>query len=205
MSFSAFTFRALLKPACKPLLLLSFVAFFALSPHAAQAGVSALTEQNVIDFIKKTSKIADGHSKEMNAEQARNYLQKHVQEAARFKSTVEFHIGGYPSQETTMSMDKKQFMEAAAESAGKVSDYHAEIEILNVKIAANGKSAVVETKSKEEVIIPIPTEGGETQEMPIEGDSICSQTIMLSKQGVIQMFSAQCTTDISFIGDENDF
>ncbi len=203
MSFLKSSFSAPLWPAHNPLLLIAFIAL-SFAPAAAYAKVTALTQDNVTEFIKQTTKVADGHASEMNAQQARSYLEKHVQNDARFKSKVEFHIAGYPTQETTMSMDKKQFMQAAAESAGKVKDYHSEIQVLSVKVAANGKSAVAETKSKEEVIISVPTEDNTgMQEMPVEGDSICTQTIMLNKQGVIQMYSAQCTTDIAFIGDDD--
>lgn len=184
--------------------MLLLLAAFAMSgfPSPAHAEkVKRLTEQNITDFITETTKITEGHAFDMRADEINTYLEQHLNDEARFKTIVQYNVPGYPMQETAMSLDKQQFMEALQESAQSVDKYESAVNILNIRISSNGRSAIVETRSNEDIDLPVPLEDAKSEDVPVIGESTCTQNIMLSKSGIIQMLSAQCTTTIAFIDD----
>ena len=46
----------------------------------------------------------------------------------------------------------------------------------------------------------MPVEGGTTKNVPMEGNSICSQILVLN-DGIIQMYGANCETVVNFMPD----
>ena len=160
--------------------------------------ISALTQENVKAFIENTTDITTGNSQDLSPEKITAYLDKHIEKKARFKSVMKYHMPNLPVQQATLSLKKNDFMQSVSEGASTVEGYENLIEIQDIKIASNGKKAFVKTTSTEYATMAVPTETGGTEDVPMEGVSECTQIISLNR-GVIQMFSAQCVTDINFL------
>lgn len=166
-------------------------------PARAQA-VEELTEENVTEFITQTSAIAAGYENGMSSDEVLQFLDDHLESHARFKSVMRYTIPGYDPQETSMSLSKEEFMDNVKNSPKKVEDYENSVLIRSVKISSDGKKATVQTHGKESGEMPIKDENGEDVNLPMHGVSACDQIIMLSKKGVIQMYSANCVTEVEF-------
>lgn len=163
----------------------------------AEEKLTKLTDQNITDFILKTTEITTGRNAELSTEQITDYLDQHVEKGARFKSTMKYNIPGYPAQETSMSLDKTDFIESVKKGAENVADYANEIKIESIKISTKGDKATVGTTSTESGMMPMSVDGVTSQMVPVDGSSSCTQILTLEK-GVIQMYGAQCVTIINF-------
>lgn len=167
-----------------------------LMPLPAHA-LDELTEENVTAFITETTEITAGRS-DMSIEQVLEYLDRHIDKKGFFKSTMKFHMPEQPAQETTMSLDKKDFMKSIEAGSKTINDYETEIHIKSIKISKDGKKATVQTVGREQAMMPIEIDG-QLAELPVDGISSCLQILMLNA-GVIQMYNANCTTEITMSG-----
>ncbi len=165
------------------------------SPARAQA-IESLSEENIRAFIEKTSLIATGKETGMSADEIDAYLAAHIHPQAKFKSKMRISIPGFDTQETKLALNKEGFITNIRKTAESVSDVESHVDISNIRIMGNGRRATLQTRSLESGTIPVadPTE---TQEVPMEGMSTCAQTLILTGD-VIQMYSADCTTDLEF-------
>jgi len=178
--------------------LCAFAYFAQGSACLAQDNIGALTEENIISFIESTTDITTGNSGELSSEKITAYLDKHLDKKARFKSVMKYHIPGMPPQEAALSLDKEGFMQSVSEGAKTTQSYENLIEIKEVKVSSNGKKAFVKTQSTEYATMPVPVADGSTENVPMEGVSDCTQIISLHR-GIIQMYSANCVTNIQFL------
>lgn len=165
---------------------------------ADDAKIKKLTENNVKEFIENTSDLTAGNSKSLSPEKVQTYLEKHLEDKARFKSIMKYKIPGLPVQEAVLNLDKEEFMKSVIEGSEAIEGYENLVEITEIKVASNGKKAFVKTEGTEYASMAIPTKTGGTEYVPIEGVSECTQIISLNK-GVIQMYSANCITNIEFL------
>ena len=115
-----------------------------------------------------------------------------------FKSAIKYNVPGFPSQENSMSLDKDQFIDSVLSGQQALQDYESSIDIQSIKISRDKTKATVQTRSTENGVMPIPSESGSAEMIPVRGDSSCDQILMLEKK-IIQMYSANCTTEITFI------
>lgn len=164
----------------------------------AEDTIKTLTEENIQTFIENTTDVTTGNSQGLSVEEMKAYLDKHLEDKARFKSIMRYNIPNMPPQEATLSLDKNGYMDSVTKGAESVEGYETLIEIDEIKVASNGKKAFVKTSNTEYATMPIPTETGDAEEVPIEGISMCTQILSLNR-GVIQMFSANCVTEINFL------
>ena len=172
------------------------ITFGATAAHAQN--FTRLTDSNIEDFIRKTTEMTSGTHLTLNAEEIQDYLEKHLHDKARFKSTVRYNIPGFPASSNALSFNKEEFMENVAEGANSISDYENEIEILDIKISSDKTKATVKTRGLETGTMPVAN-NGKTQFVPINGESSCAQILTLN-DGYIQMYNANCTTIITFSG-----
>lgn len=172
---------------------------FAPQPSHAQQ-VKKLNKKNITEFIEKTTDIASGNSLE-NVEEIQEFLTIHLHEKARFKSSMKFNIPGFPTQETALTLNKEDFIEHARQGASALSDYQNEITIKSIKISKDKRKATVQTISQESGMMDIDDGTGNAQQVPVEGSSSCQQIIMLNNKNYIQMYQANCKTEIFFQGD----
>lgn len=168
-----------------------------LSPCLAKDKIKLLTEGNVKAFIEKTTDVTSTNSDNLSVQKIQAYLDKHLEKKAKFKSIMTYHFPEMPPQKTTLDLSKAEFMKSVSEGAETIDSYDTLVEIKQIKIASNGKKAFVKTENTEYASMPVPTETGGTEYVPIEGVSECTQILSLNS-GVIQMYSANCTTDVYF-------
>ncbi len=165
----------------------------------ADPGVDQLTEENVRAFIMKTAEITSGQNASMPDQEIIDYLNAHMDKGARFKSTMEYIIPGQPVEKTSMSLSKKDFIESIATAKHAVSGYETTVEIRSIQITGDGTKAAVKTISQDHGSMNIEVEGGSFESLPVQGSSSCNQIITLSDEGIIQMYSAQCSTKLEFV------
>lgn len=160
--------------------------------------ISKLTKKNVKAFIERTTDLTTNNSDRLSPKKVAAYLDKHIEGDARFKSLMTYNIPGMPPQKTSLTLDKKDFIKSVRDGADKIEGYENLVEIQAIKVASNGKKAFVKTQSTEYATMPVPGDNGTAEDVPVEGVSKCTQVISLNK-GIIQMFSANCTTKIHFL------
>ncbi|MEM7651218.1 MAG: hypothetical protein AAF204_03955 [Pseudomonadota bacterium] len=181
-----------------------FLSAFALctalpASHAwADGKVRKLTEANVKKFIEQTTDITLGNSDNLSSEKISEYLDKHIEDKARFKSVMRYHMPNMPVQQAVLNLKKDEFMGSVAEGANSVEGYENLVQIKEIKVASSGKKAFVKTESTEYATMSVPTDTGGSEDVPMEGVSECTQVISLNG-GVIQMYSANCVTEIHFL------
>ncbi len=180
------------------LVLFCFSLVFALPAHAKKDKIEALTDGNIKSFIEETSYMTSGGSKNLSLSKVKTYLEKHLEDDARFKSTMKYNLPGMPPQEQAVSLSKEEFIESVEKGAEKIDDYETIVEIKDIKISSDEQKAFVKTESTELVTMPVPSQNGGMEYVPVEGLSSCTQILSLNK-GVIQMYSAQCATEINFM------
>ncbi len=169
-----------------------------LTPTLAVAGkLNKLSESDIKSFIVETTKITSGQAIYRSNDEIRNYLDRHLHKKGFFKSKIRYIVPGFPSQENTLSLDKEQFIESILSGQQALENYYSEVDVKKVRISKDKTKATVVTKSKESGVMPVPGEGGKAEKIPVEGKSTCDQILKL-EDGVIQMYSATCETDINF-------
>ena len=176
----------------------TFCALLSANEAMAKRGkLDRLTEDNVRAFIEETSHITSGHSRDLSNDDIKRYLKRHLEPKSRFKSVMKYHVAGMPPQENSISLSKEEFIKSVEAGAKSVDDYEHIVEIQDIRVSSDGKKAFVKTTTTEVGTMPVPTQDGGHQQVPVEGESECNQILSLNK-GVIQMFSASCTTDLRF-------
>lgn len=176
-------------------------AFLIIAPQElclAQDTVSSLTEDNVRTFIERTTEITGRKDSSMTTEEVLQYLQDHLDDDGRFKSILTYKVPDYPTQKNDMSLNKDQFIQSIVDGEKTLSSYDSTVKIKRVKISSDAKAATVETSSHETGVMSLQGEEGGTEQIPIAGDSDCTQILKLSAEGVIRMFNADCKTEITF-------
>lgn len=179
---------------------ISFIAgiLLAATIGTAQAqDISELTDENIRSFIEQTTSITSGKETDMDDEQIASFLDEHLHPDAKFKSTMRYAIPGFDVQEKTMNVDKDDFIASIDESGRAMDNYESQIEISDIKISNDGKKATLKTRTLESGMMPV-SDNIEQENVPVEGMSTCTQVIVLTKNNVIQMYSATCVTDIQF-------
>ena len=178
---------------------LGALVFFAQgSACLAAENIKMLTKQNVKEFIEDTTDITTTNTQALSPEKIQQYLDIHLDKKARFKSVMKYNMPGMPPQEANLSLDKDEFMKSVVQGAGAVDGYETLVEITDIKISSDGEKAFVKTQNTEYATMPVPTETGGVENVPMEGFSECMQ-ILLLKKGVIKMYNADCVTNIEFM------
>jgi len=179
--------------------MLTALGFFAhVSTCLADDKVKKLTNSNVKSFIESTTDITTGNSERLSTKKIQTYLDRHISNKARFKSVMKYNIPNMPPQEATLTLDKDEFMSSVNEGAEKITGYETLVEIKEIKIASSGEKAFVKTESTEYATMAVPSQSGGSEDVPMEGVSECTQIISLNR-GTIQMYSANCITEINFL------
>ena len=161
--------------------------------------LSALNKANVTAFIEDTSVMTSNQNIDRDDAEINTYLTRHIDNKARFKTSITFAVPGMPPQTKALSLNKADYIQQVNKGAESVDHYHTEITVNSVKISKNKKKASVTTTSTESGVMQMPNEGGGVKEVPIEGKSKCFQVLKLGKSGYIQMYSANCKTTMRFL------
>ncbi len=163
-------------------------------PHAAAAQHSTdqLTEENIAAFIEESTRMT---SRGLDAapEDIAAFFETHLHPQARFKSNITFHIPEQPSQEKAVTLTRAEFIDSLESGSQSLGEYETSIDVESVQISSDGRKATAKTRGSETGIMTI-----EGQPVPVEGESECTQIIMLSDEDIIQMYNANCKTSINF-------
>ncbi|MFP4313852.1 MAG: hypothetical protein ACLFR0_05950, partial [Alphaproteobacteria bacterium] len=98
-----------------------------------------------------------------------------------------------PPQANSMALDKEDFIESINAGSKTLENYDNSVSILEIKISSDKRKATVFTQGRE-----TGTMNAEGEAIPVEGNSKCHQIISLSEKGIIQIYTANCETVISF-------
>jgi len=158
-----------------------------------------LTIDNVSAFIEDTSILTSNQNIDRDNVKIEAYLEKHIDTKARFRSSITYVMPNLPAQEKILTLKKEDYIDQVKKGADSVDHYHSEIEIGDIKISKNKKTASVNTVMTESGIMQVPDENGGMQDVPIDGRSECFQVLKLVKKAYIQMYSANCTTIMQFL------
>lgn len=177
-------------------------------PFTANAGsgdyISALTEENISQFLEETRTLASSSDMGFYSEDRKAYFTRHIAPKAKFTSKTRFELPGYPVKEGEMSYDKEVFIQNVTDGNGTLEEYSVEIDIEEVDISNSGRSATVRTNITETGRLPWPNEQGGEKLIPVKGTTACEQGLAISPTNYIQMTSANCETQISFSPFEGD-
>ena len=190
-----YKFAAMAQKLSTSFLLAVFAAACLSASAIAAHETDRLDKKSIRDFLQDMSAKSAGQS---NQAQTQQFLNRHLHENARFKSLITYNMPGHPPQQSEMKLDKEEFLESVATGAQTLQEYESEIDIKTIKISKDGRKATVETIGSESGYMSVPDESGEVQQIPLEGQSACLQIIMIDKQDVMQLYNAQCTTQINF-------
>lgn len=177
-------------------LVVLFLSLVVITGNAIAGSGCRLNKQSIEDFINKTTEIT-AHSSDLSSKEIQDFLEKHLHKDGLFRSEIRYTIPGFPSQINTLSLDKRQFIEGVLSGYESLNEYDVDVDVKKVKISRDGKKANITTYSKEKGEMPVPDGNGRKEMIPVDGHSTCDQVIVL-EDGGIQMYSADCTTEISF-------
>ncbi len=166
-------------------------------PAYGSSKVRKLDEGNVREFVLMTTKMTS-QAQDFHKSDVQEYLNDHLHKKGFFKSEIKYTIPGFPSQSNTLSLNKEQFIDSILSGQQALQDYEAQTEVIDISISRDGKKATLSTTSIERGLMPVPSEDGQAEHSPVEGSSECGQILML-EDGLIQMYSATCKTDITFM------
>ncbi len=153
-----------------------------------------LNEEIVSDFIIQTTEITKS---DRNIQVIKNYLKRHLDDDARFKSSMTYNIPGFPPKQSALALDKDDYISSIEESKDSLGDYSSAVQIDEIKISTDKRTATVFTTGAEEGVIEVPN-GSTTERIPINGFSKCMQIVRLSKKDIPQLYSANCETVMNF-------
>ncbi len=164
----------------------------------SSAAVNALTESNVSTFITEVAAVSGGQRHDMDSYSITSYFMSHISENGLFTSTIEYSLPDMDSSSRTLEMDKMNFISHVLQGMKAMEKHEAAVKIEYIKIADNGKSASVMTTNYERGVMPVEDGMGDARMVPVTGTSYCEQELVLSAKNVIQMATANCSTNIDF-------
>jgi len=137
--------------------------------QAKSEKLKALTIDNVTAFIEDTSALTSNQNIERDDDKISRYFDKHIDKKARFRSGITYNMPGLPAQKRILTLEKDDYIEQVKTGAENIEHYHSDIEISEISISKNKKTAGVSTIMTESGIMQAPDENGEMQDIPIDG------------------------------------
>lgn len=183
---------------------LAILATFSMQTALAQVKserIKKFTDDNISAFIEDTSILTSNQNIDRDLSEIHAYLDRHIDKKARFRTSITYNMPGVPGTEKILSLKKKDYIEQIKKGADAVDHYHSEIEIENIRISKDKKTASLNTVTTESGIMEVPGPEGNKEEVAIEGRSECFQVLKIGKKGYIQMYSANCATTMNFLSN----
>lgn len=163
--------------------------------------VIVLDENNIKEFLSEVRQISTGQRPDMMDEDVENYFTNHIAEKGKFKSALRYEIPGFPMQETTLELGRDDYINSVVTGRYMLENYTTSVDVQDLKIGNNGKSATFKSITTERGNMPWirdPEKKDEIEMIPIQGQSVCEQRLIVSFNNFIQMAQADCATVISF-------
>lgn len=163
--------------------------------------VALLDETNIRQFLEEVSQISTGQRADLLDEDVVDYFTNHMAEKGEFQSTMRYQIPGFPTQDTVMKLSRDEYINVVVKGRFMLEDYTTAVDVQDLKISGNGKSATFKSITRERGKMPFlkdPEKKDVIEMIPIQGESVCDQKLIVSFNNFIQMAQAECTTVISF-------
>ncbi len=163
--------------------------------------IQALNEDNIRKFLSEVSAITTGQRPDMLDDDVIDYFNNHMADNGSFKTVMRYQVPGFPNKDIDMKFKKEDYIDTVVNGRYMLEDYQTQVDIQDLKISAGGKAATFKSITKERGRMPFVKDEKSkevTELIPIEGESICEQKLIVSFNNFIQMASADCKTVISF-------
>jgi hypothetical protein len=154
-----------------------------------------LSESNVRTFREDIEDIATG-KQSMTPEEMAAYFRDHVSDSASFSNAMHVELPSQPAKDTTQTLNKDQYIQSVVGSVGTTKDYVGSIDIKSIDISGDGKTAKLQTVTKEHGKLSAPGPDGQTSTVPVASEISCDEVLALSSTGNIQMQSAICQSSM---------
>jgi hypothetical protein len=154
-----------------------------------------LSESNVRAFREDIEDIATG-KRSMTPDEMAAYFQDHVSDTASFSNAMHMELPGQPAKDTLQTLNKDQYIQSVVGSVGTTNDYVGTVDIKSVDISSDGKTAMLQTVTKEHGKLSAPGPDGQMSTIPVASEIGCDETLVLSSGGSIQMQSATCRSSM---------
>lgn len=198
------------------LFLAASCSFVMLNTFPAQAQSVLLTSdavknhlQSEADFLQKSAQQAseeldlksNGGQKELSISNLRavaevkRYLNKHLKSNFKYKDTIQTDLGMMGSSEEKVNYNRTQYIDNILNTFLSLKDVQNDLQILNTKVAMNGKSAKVKFRNKAVMKAQAEEIGGQSSGgFTVNSDSLCDAKVVISTQDVIQTEKLDCET-----------
>jgi hypothetical protein len=157
-----------------------------------------LNKKVVTAFIQKVTDVTHGATTGTDIENIQDFLERHIHEDARFKSTISYAMPGFPPQNNDIKLNKDGYIKQILEGASHVQNYDVQVDIKDIKFSRKKKTATVSTHTRENAYITVPGPSREEQNVPITGTTNCTQVLKINNDNILQMYHANCTTNVNF-------
>lgn len=165
--------------------------------HASAENITALTEQNVREFIKLNEQYASSDSGN-TIEDTYTFIQKHTHDDARFKTSTTMSLAGQ-KKTNEISSDKDDYLEGILKAKEVISDYKSKIDIQDLKISADKTKATLKVHMKNLSHLA-KNKLFDSETLYTLGVSDCTQILRLD-QGIIKLYHSSCTTEAGYGGE----
>ncbi len=157
---------------------------------------ASLNQNNIRAFLEQAEQMANGQG-DMTLEDMTAWFDNHLAEDGRFATTLHYEMPGRPAKDTSISLNKPQYIEGIVGGRDTMQNYSSTLDIQAVDISANGKRATLKTVTHERGKLSIPNEqAGGADLVPVQGQSACDQVLIISESNYIQMQKAECKTSM---------
>lgn len=157
------------------------------------------------DYAQKGAKELDlkshGGQKELSISnlhavaEVKRYLNKHLKSNFKYKDTIQTDLGMMGSSSEKISYNRTQYINNILNTFLSLKDVRNNLQILNTKVAMNGKSAKVKFRNQAAMTAQTEEIGGQSSGgFTINSNSLCDAKIVISKQDVIQTEKLDCET-----------
>ena len=160
-----------------------------LSPAHAQP---PLTKDSIQSFLNETTSLTHADSGKSD-DDVRSFLAFHLSEDGRYESSILYEIPGYPPTPKIIKLNKTEFIDNVVSGRAQMKNYDSSVTLHAHTISADGKSADIETITKESGQMPIAPE----TYMDFQGTTVCRQSLNTQDKEII-LTSADCEAQIAF-------
>jgi len=178
--------------------LLTAASLCAGAPARAEEQIEKLDRNNIQKFLDETRIISTDPNTPFTTEDIIAYFTRHITEDGIFMDDMTMAVPGMPEQKKKLSYTRNQYIEQIIQGRGLMQDYKTNIDVKEIKIAFNKKTATLETVTNESGTMMWPDQDGTPRPLKVKGTSECVQSLAVSDQGYIAMQWAHCITTTSF-------
>lgn len=162
---------------------------------ASTAHAQTMTEDTIKTFLDETQAITEQDNGKSD-EEIRAFLEEHLNEKGIFRSTVTYRAPDTEPGTQKMTMTREQYIGNVLQGRLALTEYSSTTALQNVELRDGGKSAKIQTQTREKGSMPMPEA---PQPVPFIGVSDCTQFLEFNESQTIRIFSIECVTTTEFM------